>query len=232
MGQKYGDINHAEVASRLREAMKREGVGVRELHRRLSELIESKGEGAPRGASYGSIRAYIEGSTRKPRLSTLKLIAEVLGVREEWLIWDEGERTAALQRLAMAGRGELPDPGEEDFIAVLMDRLFPEWESLPTEGQVMVTQVFEQFFESCPPEWFDDEGNLLKEAEWDLDVLLIGLRQFVVSPLRMWRGEIDWRNRRVIEYLRVAIGAYAMAIPDRIENHPTHPYIDGSDFHA
>jgi hypothetical protein len=46
-----------------------------------------------RGATYGGVRQYAEGSVRSPRVELLKAMAEVLGVRADWLAYDRGPMT-------------------------------------------------------------------------------------------------------------------------------------------
>jgi len=48
-----------------------------------------------RGASYGGVRAYVEGRVRNPRLELLHALADVLAVRFEWLAYGDGEMTPA-----------------------------------------------------------------------------------------------------------------------------------------
>jgi transcriptional regulator with XRE-family HTH domain len=60
--------------------------------RALAELVGQR-FGELRGASYGGIRQYAEGKVRHPRIDLLRAIAEVLGVRSDWLAFGEGSMT-------------------------------------------------------------------------------------------------------------------------------------------
>ena len=46
-----------------------------------------------RGTSYGGVRSYAEDRVQNPRIELLRAMAEVLGVRGDWLAFGEGERT-------------------------------------------------------------------------------------------------------------------------------------------
>jgi transcriptional regulator with XRE-family HTH domain len=46
-----------------------------------------------RGATYGGVRQYIEENVSRPRLELLRALADVLGVRADWLAFGEGRMT-------------------------------------------------------------------------------------------------------------------------------------------
>ncbi len=46
-----------------------------------------------RGATYGGVRQYAAGNIANPRVELLRAIADVLGVRADWLVFGEGEMT-------------------------------------------------------------------------------------------------------------------------------------------
>jgi transcriptional regulator with XRE-family HTH domain len=75
---------------RLRQALER---GPRTMA--LRPLADAIRERHPdlRGSSYGGIRSYVEGRVLNPRVELLRAIAGVLGVRPEWLAFDDGEMT-------------------------------------------------------------------------------------------------------------------------------------------
>jgi hypothetical protein len=80
-----------------------------------------------RGASYTNIRLVVDGK-REPATSLLRAAAEVLGVREEWLVLGKGKETAAGDALsagapAPADLRDVPDGAitREDMNAVLDD---------------------------------------------------------------------------------------------------------------
>lgn len=54
-----------------------------------------------RGTSYGGVRLYTEPGDRpyRPRLELLRAIADVLGVREDWLAFNDGSMTEAEEHL-------------------------------------------------------------------------------------------------------------------------------------
>jgi hypothetical protein len=77
-----------DIRGRLEEALQRSGLSILQLQVRLRERGVT-------GASYGSIYAYFKGSVDKgPPLEFLRAAADILGVREEWLILGNGGPTA------------------------------------------------------------------------------------------------------------------------------------------
>lgn len=83
-------------ADRIREAMAH---GPRPISsvRGLASRVEHQ-HGDVRGASYGGVRQYHAGAIGTPRLELLQAIADVLGVRWEWLAYGEGEMTEEEER--------------------------------------------------------------------------------------------------------------------------------------
>lgn len=57
-----------------------------------------------RGTSYGGVRQYTEGRVANPRVELLQAMAQVLGVRTEWLAFDDGKMTEAQEAASRAGR--------------------------------------------------------------------------------------------------------------------------------
>ena len=60
--------------------------------RKLAEEMSSRYNHL-RGSSYGGIRQYVEGKIESPRRELLDAIADVLGVRPEWLASNSGPMT-------------------------------------------------------------------------------------------------------------------------------------------
>jgi hypothetical protein len=77
-------------ADRLSEALQRgpHPMSVRALARQIATAFPDL-----RGTSYGGIRQYAAGSVRRPRTELLQAIAEILGVRRDWLAFGEGAMT-------------------------------------------------------------------------------------------------------------------------------------------
>jgi transcriptional regulator with XRE-family HTH domain len=94
-------------AERLRLALESgpHAMGIRQLGRALEAAHPDL-----RGASYAGVRQYVEGKVRSPRVELLRAMAAVLGVRHEWLAFDEGAMTE-VEAEAERTRREL-DPGQ------------------------------------------------------------------------------------------------------------------------
>ena len=60
--------------------------------RKLAEEMSSRYKHL-RGSSYGGIRQYVEGKIESPRGELLQAMADVLGVRPEWLAFNKGLMT-------------------------------------------------------------------------------------------------------------------------------------------
>lgn len=101
------DQDRPLYAKNIHRALDRRSMSVR----RLAELMKDRDV---RGASYGGVRLYADGGVKNPRTETLEAIAEVLNVRKEWLIRDEGPMTEAeaarqeeVERIAEEGLQEV-----------------------------------------------------------------------------------------------------------------------------
>jgi transcriptional regulator with XRE-family HTH domain len=181
------------VAQNLTRVMDAKGIGVRELARLVDAAVKASGAVSPGNVSYGTIRAYTLG-TATPRAEPLRWIAGALGVRAEWLIWNEGQPTDEGERLMVAG-----DTDERRRI----DAVFPEFSLLPDDAQLLVLAALAR---STHP---DGEGGLLH-----------ALRLFIMGPLQ-WRASamggvvVNRSDPAHQDYLRAALGAFILAIPQR-----------------
>lgn len=81
-------------------------MGVRQLARAVADAHPDL-----RGASYGGVRQYVEGNIRNPRGELLRAMADALGVRPEWLAFNEGAMTAA-EEVARKEPAIAPEPGQ------------------------------------------------------------------------------------------------------------------------
>jgi transcriptional regulator with XRE-family HTH domain len=62
--------------------------------RQLARTVAKRHPDVP-GRSYAGVRQYVEGNVRTPRIKLLQAMAEVLGVRYEWLAFNDGPMTEA-----------------------------------------------------------------------------------------------------------------------------------------
>lgn len=80
-----------------------------------------------RGTSDGGVRQYVQGQVRNPRVELLRAMADVLGVRRDWLEEDDGPMTdAELTAMDVAGvavSGVARDPLGERLGLALADKL-------------------------------------------------------------------------------------------------------------
>ena len=89
-------------AGRLEEVLDGKGLGPKRLATIITEL---NGGTAPDGGSAENLRAYRKGLVRNPRPAIMRLVAQALGVRYEWLM-----------------DGELPMTREEERVSDLAQR--------------------------------------------------------------------------------------------------------------
>jgi len=83
-----------------------------------------------RGTSYGGIRSYVEGRVHHPRIDLLRVIADVLGVRFEWLAYGVGAQTEQAEQVLhaadkVAAKAVEPEPQERALAAMI-----EEWPAL------------------------------------------------------------------------------------------------------
>ena len=91
MGQKPITIRERaeERSRRIKSELEHFGT-LRELHQEVRERLGSH----IRGTSYGAVRAIVEGEVDHPRPNVTQAIAEVLGVRSQYLLDLTGPRTS------------------------------------------------------------------------------------------------------------------------------------------
>lgn len=229
------ELDAKRVGQRLAEAMADAGVGSRILEKRIRNA-----RGDIRGSSYGAIESYRKGTVRRPRVEVLRAAAEALDVRPEWLLGLDDFKTDAERRRA-ASVGEASKPIKEeaggDFLLYRIGICFPEIEKLSDIARLLVVDAYARFAAAL------EVGGLLKgddEINADLyNLFSMSLRQAIVAPLLMWRIQkgqpwdaavdaIDWRSRAIDDYVRTAVTAFSMAVPESVEDWPIHLTIDPS----
>jgi transcriptional regulator with XRE-family HTH domain len=99
-----------------------------EYEKHFRSLTEFQGEmkGSP-GSSYASVHSYIKG-TAEPNVDFLRKAADVFGVRPEWLILGEGERTIEEELARKIA------PPDQDLDAYLREN-FPYYPGLRPDAQ-------------------------------------------------------------------------------------------------
>jgi transcriptional regulator with XRE-family HTH domain len=99
-------------SDRLRQAL-REGPNPMSVRRLGEEVLPARFPDL-RGATYGGVRQYAAGKVKSPRIELLRAIADVLGVRSDWLAFNDG---AMLQDEDAVLRGSKP-PGVDLWGAI------------------------------------------------------------------------------------------------------------------
>ncbi len=146
----------------------------------VRQLGESLGKAYPdvRGATYAGARLYASPggrAVRNPRLEVLRAMADVLGVRPEWLAYDQGDMTADAEALAQEF-DTTPDPVEPEVAAMI-----EEWPALGHSGSVRALTVVIQLlnaYRALGP------ANVFSETEAGVNELARQLVRAVRAPLR------------------------------------------------
>ena len=88
--------DQTSIADRLR-------IGLRESRRSIRWLTQMVRERDVRGSSHSSVQSYVSGSANTdPPIEFLRAAAELLGVREAWLISGEGLATEEQEKIRLA----------------------------------------------------------------------------------------------------------------------------------
>ena len=200
------------IAANLTAALDLRTWGVRKLSEEVLQAVELDGEDPPRGYSYGAIRAYRDGKTKKPRTPALRLIARVLDVRPEWLIWNEGEMTEADERVRAAAERRFPPSEDPGFWMTKIDVVFPEFDCLPPDSKHLVMTAVLRYMRGLPKD-IQSKG-LTAELNEALNVFLVTMAEFLCGPLYAWYGKVDPSQAKVADYLRGAVHAFLLSMPE------------------
>jgi hypothetical protein len=119
-----------------------------------------------KGASYSSLRGYLDGS-RSPSLEILEASAPILGVRTAWLVLGEGQPTEIQESVEKAG--EDPDAIQTDDAVNLMD-VVPELANLTDEARSLFVGVLARFADLLPEEDLESRADRAKLPQllWDV----------------------------------------------------------------
>jgi len=207
-------FNPVALGERLREEMGKQTppLDVKALQKRV---IENAGEA--RGTSYGSIWSYVNGQAPlEPRREVIEGMATVFGVLPDYLLAG-GPRTPEAKQVA-----ELTAQAKvENYLEVLVTRLFPEWHELDRASQTLVQSAIERFETAGPREWWPANEDQVAGAAAFAAFLAL-LRESVFLPLWAWDDSPDLKAPAVRDYLRSAIAAFTLSIPKRLPRFPAY----------
>jgi hypothetical protein len=123
-----------ELSMRLEEAVRSWGGTTRSLHKAL----ERRPELHRKGTALSGVQRYMAG-THTPSLEFLFAVAEITGVREEWLVLGRGEMTEEQQRARHAA--------ETPAIDARIASVFPEYRAVPPLLRVLyLYPIINRFF--------------------------------------------------------------------------------------
>lgn len=208
-----------------------------ELHERLKSAVEKHPEYSIRGfqkameqkdvtgTAYATVHSYLKGDT-EPSVGFLRTAAELLGVREEWLILGKGEPSAVEEALrAQAFEDVVEQEGEEVPVRIEMC-----WSlaNLPVAARQFFTQVVARYYEAAEDaerELVSEEAQtLVGELARDLDFLL---RLPLDGQSWSLRSSSELSPRELETYALTMLQALLVLIPNAEAGDPLADY-DGS----
>ena len=166
----------SEIPERLRWALdEHAGISIREFQRRMD------GRGV-RGSSYASVHGYLNGESA-PSVDFLREAAEVLGVRDAWLVLGRGEPTA--REGARPGPDRRGDPGPAARLRARILERHPMLSTLRKGDRDLFFEVLTRYALTAP----DVEGSGEGEAE------ILGLAGDLAFLLELPAGSGAWGFR-------------------------------------
>ena len=169
-----------------------------------------------RGSSYGGIRQYVEGKIESPRVDLLEAIADVLGVRPEWLTFNDGPMTKRQEQAqkvrkrtkAQEERGEF-EPWQERYDSMLVGMKRP----LPLWGVAGYFYATEPLVQGLVVDVLESGGeDLLKWSPEDVEEVTYWLMKLIAAPARDLRPGGPELVGRVMEKWPEYFAAMTMAI--------------------
>lgn len=204
---------------RLAQALERgpRPMSVRGLHQGLEDRFPDL-----RGTSYGGVRHYVEGKVTSPRVELLRAMAEVLGVRPDWLAFGEGPMTEEEARLAEdldVGEVERREAARRRELRDAFTRGFPPFPRLGALARTAMMEVANRI--SVYSESFGDEPPelpgpwALAGPDHDLERAEAVGRMFMAAFEAL---RLDPRTLRALDrYVALQAQALLTMIPDRAQ---------------
>lgn len=211
------------LSTRLREAIAHSPFdSIKQFQQALEEEAEKHGL---RGASYSQFHRYLQ-KEQVPPLPLLRGIADLAGVRPEWLVFGDGEPTATEEavRRGQVAADEVygqPNPAVQEFIREYMVDLFG-WASAidQTAGSDLLMAVLGRLLASCP-----DSEDATPEQVARLALLI---RTAALRPINVLTGDLDrLPASQLQDYLWSVTLAMRTAIPGRNEGASITELTDG-----
>ncbi len=181
----------SSIAHRLQEAIELRGVSVVEFQRGLADVAKKMDV---RGASYAQIHHYLQGR-REPTLAVIRLAADLLEVREEWLAFGTGEPTELRETLRAYGEKET-----ENDIKQILDAT-PELKACADSTQMMFYELLAEWVGTTSVAGDFDDST-------DPERLARSLFTLITLPLHCWGFKREVPERYLVNMmttLRVAL---------------------------
>lgn len=175
----------------------------------LQERVAAKVPGKRMGTSYGSVWSYVNGKApQEPRRETVEAMADILGVRPEYLLFDEPRTEAARIAEEQASAIDTGHSWPAEWRPIL--DAFPEFDHLDPAVRIMVMRLLEDVTEgTVDPDATDDE---LMEAIGRKLGLLLALLYTPLLTLRAPVTNLPPTDRRFTRYAVAMLHAIEMAL--------------------
>lgn len=201
----------SEVPDRLRWAVEEHaGISIREFQRRMDERDV-------RGSSYATVHGYLHGESA-PSVEFLREAADVLGVRDEWLVLGRGPRSG--RDRGRSGPGGGGDAGPAARLRARIRKQIPSLSRLRKGERDLFFEVLTRYALTAP----DIEGEGAGEAEEEI----AGLAADLVFLLELPAGPDAWGFRapavhreRFHHYVVAMLHALSLLMEGRGEGAPT-----------
>lgn len=182
----------SRVGDRLRQAIEgHEELSIRKFHEKIRETGVD-------GTAYATIHGYIApGSTREPGLAFLHEAAEILDVREEWLVLGKGQPTRTREELSAP-----EEEGREDSLRSQIATEHPKFNTLSSATREVFMEVLADYASTAPGagEFANtDEGR-------DHVIHLAGRLLFLLNHLSRGFGFKLPQHRRPREFNAFSVG--------------------------
>lgn len=192
------------VADRLERALEQRDESIRGFQRRMAERDV-------RGSSYPSVHGYVRGDAT-PSVEFLRQAADVLGVREEWLVLGKGEPTAPEQGLSGLRRS---GSGSPERLRERICSAHPEVARMHVAEQEVFMTVLARYAMSAPDaaELPMSEQGVRRLVELAGDLLF--LIELPLHPLAWGFRELDADDEARRYYQAAVLNTLSLLMEER-----------------
>lgn len=197
------------LADRLERALEQRDESIRGFQKQMEERDV-------RGSSYPSVHGYVRGDAT-PSVEFLREAADVLGVREEWLVLGKGEPTAPEEGLAgLRGSGS----GPQERLRERICSAYPGVERMRVAEQEVFMSVLARYAMSAPDaaELPMSEQGVRRLVELAGDLLF--LIELPLHPLAWGFRDLDQEDEARRYYQAATLNTLSLLMQERGRGDP------------